>query len=89
MAQHGAVAPLKKMKNSSDLGSLKYGCNVEGPFILSNIDLLHARQGNPDAKRLYDDLISRYNKLVRPVINVSEAPSRSPSSSSCRNSSKW
>ncbi|CAG2171625.1 unnamed protein product, partial [Oppiella nova] len=27
---------------------------------------------NPDAKRLYDDLISRYNKLVRPVINVSE-----------------
>jgi hypothetical protein len=29
-------------------------------------------EGNPDAKRLYDDLISRYNKLVRPVINVSE-----------------
>ena len=28
--------------------------------------------GNPDAKRLYDDLISRYNKLVRPVMNVSE-----------------
>lgn len=27
---------------------------------------------NPDAKRLYDDLISRYNKLVRPVMNVSE-----------------
>ncbi|GFW92162.1 acetylcholine receptor subunit alpha-like [Trichonephila clavipes] len=32
-----------------------------------------AQEGNPDAKRLYDDLISRYNKLVRPVINVSEA----------------
>ena len=29
--------------------------------------------GNPDAKRLYDDLLSNYNKLVRPVINVSEA----------------
>lgn len=28
--------------------------------------------GNPDAKRLYDDLISRYNKLVRPVHNVSD-----------------
>ena len=28
--------------------------------------------GNPDAKRLYDDLISRYNKLVRPVRNVSD-----------------
>lgn len=23
--------------------------------------------GNPDAKRLYDDLLSNYNKLVRPV----------------------
>ena len=29
--------------------------------------------GNPDAKRLYDDLLSNYNKLVRPVANVSEA----------------
>lgn len=29
-------------------------------------------QGNPDAKRLYDDLISRYNKLVRPVLNESQ-----------------
>ncbi|XP_059098784.1 acetylcholine receptor subunit alpha-like isoform X2 [Tigriopus californicus] len=28
--------------------------------------------GNPDAKRLYDDLLSNYNKLVRPVVNVSE-----------------
>ncbi|EEC04395.1 hypothetical protein IscW_ISCW002115 [Ixodes scapularis] len=26
-------------------------------------------RGSPDAKRLYDDLISRYNKLVRPVVN--------------------
>ncbi len=31
------------------------------------------RCGNPDAKRLYDDLLSNYNKLVRPVVNVSEA----------------
>ncbi len=30
------------------------------------------RGGNPDAKRLYDDLLSNYNKLVRPVVNVSE-----------------
>ncbi|XP_065218453.1 acetylcholine receptor subunit alpha-like [Planococcus citri] len=28
---------------------------------------------NPDAKRLYDDLLSNYNKLVRPVINVTDA----------------
>ena len=26
--------------------------------------------GNPDAKRLYDDLLSNYNKLVRPVVNT-------------------
>ncbi len=31
-----------------------------------------ASGGNPDAKRLYDDLLSNYNKLVRPVVNVSE-----------------
>lgn len=29
-------------------------------------------EGNPDARRLYDDLISRYNKLVRPVMNVTD-----------------
>ena len=31
--------------------------------------------GNPDAKRLYDDLLKKsgYNKLVRPVGNYSEA----------------
>ncbi|CAM1306503.1 nAChRa3 (predicted) [Pycnogonum litorale] len=28
--------------------------------------------GNSDIKRLYDDLISRYNKLVRPVHNTSQ-----------------
>lgn len=28
--------------------------------------------GNPDAKRLYDDLLSSYNKLVRPVVNTSD-----------------
>ncbi|XP_018327681.1 acetylcholine receptor subunit alpha-like [Agrilus planipennis] len=27
---------------------------------------------NPDAKRLYDDLLSNYNKLVRPVVNVTD-----------------
>lgn len=35
--------------------------------------LLVVEAGNPDAKRLYDDLLSNYNKLVRPVVNVSEA----------------
>ena len=27
---------------------------------------------NPEAERLYDDLLSNYNKLVRPVANVTE-----------------
>ncbi|XP_018350056.1 PREDICTED: acetylcholine receptor subunit alpha-like isoform X3 [Trachymyrmex septentrionalis] len=28
--------------------------------------------GNPDAKRLYDDLLSNYNKLVRPAFNATD-----------------
>lgn len=28
--------------------------------------------GNPDAKRLYDDLMSSYNRLIRPVSNNSD-----------------
>ena len=28
---------------------------------------------NPDAKRLFDALLSPYNKLVRPVMNVTDA----------------
>lgn len=35
--------------------------------------LISGCSGNPDAKRLYDDLLSNYNKLVRPVVNVSDA----------------
>ncbi|XP_055953188.1 acetylcholine receptor subunit alpha-like 1 [Argiope bruennichi] len=27
---------------------------------------------NPDAKRLYDDLMSSYNRLIRPVVNTSD-----------------
>lgn len=29
-------------------------------------------EGNPDAKRLYDDLMSGYNRLIRPVVNNSD-----------------
>jgi len=41
-----------------------------GLLILSNAAVLS--NGNPDAKRLFDDLLSSYNKLVRPVINVTD-----------------
>jgi nicotinic acetylcholine receptor len=29
-------------------------------------------EANPDAKRLYDDLLSNYNRLIRPVANNTE-----------------
>ena len=45
-------------------------------LVASSFEVVHARTifnaGNPDAKRLYDDLLSNYNKLVRPVVNTSE-----------------
>ncbi|KAJ8688545.1 hypothetical protein QAD02_024340 [Eretmocerus hayati] len=31
--------------------------------------LVYRVQANPDAKRLYDDLLSNYNRLIRPVLN--------------------
>ena len=34
--------------------------------------LLAVSESNPDAKRLYDDIMSGYNKLVRPVKNVTD-----------------
>lgn len=33
---------------------------------------MHWAEANPDAKRLYDDLLSHYNRLIRPVSNNSE-----------------
>ena len=36
------------------------------------IQIHEAVGGNPDAKRLYDDLLSNYNKLVRPVVNTTD-----------------
>lgn len=36
------------------------------------IILTNPVEGNPDAKRLYDDLLSHYNRLIRPVSNNSQ-----------------
>ena len=46
-------------------------------YLLLSLLLLPTSQavlnmGNPDAKRLYDDLLSNYNKLVRPVQNTTD-----------------
>ena len=37
------------------------------------LSVLFAVDGNPDAKRLYDDLMSNYNRLIR--LNISKCPS--------------
>ncbi|XP_072398581.1 acetylcholine receptor subunit alpha-like [Diabrotica undecimpunctata] len=41
-------------------------------WLFSALVVHAAVAGNPDAKRLYDDLLSNYNKLVRPVVNTSD-----------------
>lgn len=33
------------------------------------VSLVTSVAANPDAKRLYDDLLSNYNRLIRPVSN--------------------
>lgn len=42
-------------------------------FLFPRLLLYTVCSANPDAKRLYDDLLSNYNKLVRPVVNVTDA----------------
>ena len=38
-------------------------------FIVIASFLAIVSHANPDAKRLYDDLLSNYNRLIRPVSN--------------------
>lgn len=39
-------------------------------IVLMSVHIQNAST-NPDAKRLYDDLLSNYNRLIRPVRNHS------------------
>lgn len=41
-------------------------------FFLVFLLLCSLTVANPDAKRLYDDLLSNYNRLIRPVSNNTE-----------------
>ncbi|XP_050499093.1 acetylcholine receptor subunit beta-like 2 [Diabrotica virgifera virgifera] len=41
-------------------------------FMLKDASAIKHIEANPDAKRLYDDLLSNYNRLIRPVINHTE-----------------
>ncbi|KAG5861101.1 hypothetical protein JTB14_012837 [Gonioctena quinquepunctata] len=40
--------------------------------LLNNASAIKHIEANPDAKRLYDDLLSNYNRLIRPVNNHTE-----------------
>ena len=43
-----------------------------GLTLLLLLNLVTSCMANPDAKRLYDDLMSNYNRLIRPVSNHTE-----------------
>ncbi|KAF7403194.1 hypothetical protein HZH68_005988 [Vespula germanica] len=40
--------------------------------IVNGTVVMRTFEANPDTKRLYDDLLSNYNRLIRPVINNTE-----------------
>lgn len=42
------------------------------PWLILGILFNRLILANPDAKRLYDDLLSNYNRLIRPVGNNSD-----------------
>lgn len=44
-------------------------CKLKIVFVLLMISFPKLSYSNPDAKRLYDDLLSNYNRLIRPVSN--------------------
>ncbi|XP_011293454.1 acetylcholine receptor subunit alpha-like 2-like isoform X1 [Musca domestica] len=56
------------------MSALHYKCTLWSHFkwlclLMLLILLCQSVQANPDAKRLYDDLLSNYNRLIRPVSN--------------------
>ena len=55
----------------SDPGNLSMSYLVVSLLLLPTSHAV-LNMGNPDAKRLYDDLLSNYNKLVRPVQNTTD-----------------
>lgn len=55
------VCQVDKMKWKPGSGPLYAG--------IALLCLVHLGAANPDAKRLYDDLLSTYNRLIRPVSN--------------------
>lgn len=64
--------PLIANNNNNSKTVNKKNCyRGQGPFVSLSLLLLSTAGClcNPDAKRLYDDLLSNYNRLIRPVSN--------------------
>lgn len=52
---------------------MKIICVVFATVIIGQLAMRYASvYGSADAKRLYDDLLSNYNRLIRPVGNNSD-----------------
>ena len=64
----GARAPVPRLVRPP---SVWLGC-VLVLVLMPRLTTAVINAGNPDAKRLYDDLLSNYNKLVRPVQNTTD-----------------
>lgn len=67
---YGNYAEIVKTKNLYTQKSNQSSLTL---FMLSFCSkALKQPEANPDAKRLYDDLLSNYNRLIRPVVNNTE-----------------
>lgn len=58
----------------SCFAAMKVICLVAAAVIVGQLGLSYSSMayGSSDAKRLYDDLLSNYNRLIRPVGNNSD-----------------
>ncbi|KAE8743088.1 hypothetical protein FOCC_FOCC011334, partial [Frankliniella occidentalis] len=59
----------RRLKLCARLALLAFVFSVARP---PSVDGMKQIEANPDAKRLYDDLLSHYNRLIRPVVNNTE-----------------
>lgn len=76
-AAEGAAADGSRRSKKSPSAGARPPTSASHKLLLASFLVLvgllaPAECGNPDAKRLYDDLLSNYNKLVRPVVNVTD-----------------
>lgn len=53
-------------------GKLIWHFSLFFPWITTTFLAPISFEANPDTKRLYDDLLSNYNRLIRPVVNNTE-----------------